>query len=63
MVISYEKDVYKAIAMAIETRDIRLVENVMKQTSDWLEPDDVKQARNMMLDAVSELLYEVQDLA
>lgn len=59
--INYEKDVYAAIAKAIETRDIRLVEDVMNQTRHWLEPEDVKQARNSMLEAVYELLHEVED--
>jgi len=61
MEIRYEKDVYAAIAKAIQNRDIRLIESVTEQTYGWLEPDDVKQARNNMLDAVYELLCEVED--
>jgi len=62
MVINNEKDVYTAIATAIQTRDIRLVESVMNQTRGWMEPEDVKQARNSMLIAVFELLYAAKDL-
>lgn len=61
MEIRYEKDVYAAIARAIENRDICLVEDVMNQTRGWMEPEDVKQARNNMLEAVYELLCEVED--
>lgn len=61
MEIRYEKDVYAAIAKAIQDRDIGLIEDVMAQTHNWLEPEDVKQARYNMLDAVYELLCEVED--
>ena len=61
MEIRYEKDVYAAIAKAIEARDIDLIEDVMAQTNNWLEPEDVKEARNQLLDAVCELLYEMED--
>ena len=60
MEIRYEKDVFIAIAQAIETRDTRLIEDVMDQTRDWLEPEDVKQARDSLLNAVYELLHEVE---
>ena len=56
MEIRYETDVYAAVARAIETRDIGLLEEVMEQTRDWLEPDEVKQARNQLLEAVYEML-------
>lgn len=61
MEIRYEKDVYAAIAKAIQDRDIDLIEDVMAQTNNWLEPEDVKEARNQLLDAVCELLYEMED--
>lgn len=60
MEIRYEKDVYAAIAQAIENRDIGLIEDVMNQTRNWLEPEDVKQARDSALEAVYELLCEVE---
>ena len=60
MKIYYEKDVYTAIARAIRDRDLSLLESVMAQTNDWLEMGDVKQARNSALEAVYELLCEVE---
>lgn len=61
MEIRYEKDVYAAIAKAIKTNDLCLIEDVMDQTRNWLEPEDVKQARNSALEAVYELICEAMD--
>lgn len=56
--IRYEKDIYLAIAKAIQNRDLGLLEEVMAQTRDWLEPEDVKEARNSALDAIYEMLED-----
>lgn len=58
--INYPHDVYTAVAVAIENRDAEMIEDIRYKCSDWLEPEDVKSARDQMLTAVSELIYEME---
>lgn len=60
LTINYPHDVYTAVAAAIENRDAEMIEDIRRECSDWLEPEDVKSARDLMLTAVSELIYETE---
>ena len=56
LTINYPHDVYTAVALAIENRDAEMIEVIHYKCSDWLEPEDVKAAREQMLAAVSEMI-------
>lgn len=60
LTINYPHDVYSAVAVAIETRDAEMIEAIRRECSGWLESENEKEARDQMLTAVSELIYETE---
>lgn len=59
--INYEHDVYAAVAVAIKTHDDEMIEAIRRVCSGWLESENKKAARDQMLTAVSELIYEAEE--
>lgn len=58
--LNYSHDVYSAVAAAIEGRDPEMIEAIRRKCADWMEPENEKKAREQMLNAVAEMIYELE---
>ena len=51
--IHYDHEAFSLIAHAVETKDFNLFDTVARKTSEWLEGEDTKGARDYLLQALS----------
>lgn len=52
--IHYDHEAVSLIAFAVENNNPDLLETVARKTNDWLEGEDDKDARNYLLQALTE---------
>lgn len=61
--IHTDTEFHRAIASAVRNLNQRRLEDIRREVTDWLEPQDEKDAREEMIDAVAEALAELIDCA